>query len=101
MIACLRKDVDCVKLLVEKGADIAAKDCNGFSCLHLRKALECPEIISFLVEQDLTQVDIPTEGDYLTPLTRACLIGEWVYRSAEYLLTRNANPNGSEQVIAT
>ena len=33
MIACLRKDVDCVKLLVEKGADIAAKDCVSDSLM--------------------------------------------------------------------
>lgn len=33
MIACLRKDVDCVKLLVEKGADITAKDCVSDSLM--------------------------------------------------------------------
>lgn len=39
------------------------------------------------------------QGDYLTPLTRACMIGESAYEAAEYLLTQHANPNGSEQVI--
>lgn len=33
MIAYLRKDVDCVKLLVENGADIAAKDCVSNSLM--------------------------------------------------------------------
>lgn len=33
MIACLRKNVDCVKLLVENGADIAAKDCVSDSLM--------------------------------------------------------------------
>ena len=39
-----------------------------------------------------------SQGDHLTALTRACLIGEQAYLSAEYLLTQNANPNGTEEV---
>lgn len=34
----------------------------------------------------------------MTALTHACLIGEQACLSAEYLLTQEANPNGTEQV---
>ena len=38
------------------------------------------------------------QGDQLTPLTRACLIGAKAYQAAQYLLTCDANPNGIDKV---
>ena len=34
---------------------------NGLSCLHLRHTLECPAIVSFLVEKAGVPVDYPTD----------------------------------------
>ena len=34
---------------------------NGFSCLHFRHTLECPAIVSFLVEKGGVPVDYPTD----------------------------------------
>lgn len=41
---------------------------------------------------------IYVQGDQLTPLTRACLIGAQAYQAAQYLLMCNANPNGIDKV---
>ena len=55
-----REMVEVVRLLVEQGADVTAKDKNSSTPLHLASSFGSPEIVRLLIERG---VDITAEDE--------------------------------------
>jgi ankyrin repeat protein len=70
MWACDRGNLDMVKFLTERGADVNLQDNDGQTCLHYAVSCEYQEIIQFLIEEskiDLNLVD--SDGQKAQDLT--------------------------------
>ena len=68
----LMERVEIVRLLMEQGADVTAKDQSLSTPLHLASSLGIPEIVRLLIERgaDITAKD----GSHRTPLHLACAL---------------------------
>jgi len=97
-VACIKQDFQMIQILVERGADVAAQDKQGFTCLHYKESLESIDIVAYLVHNG-TPVDMPSKDSYLTPLLVCCFAGEETFEAACHLITRGASVNGSQKVF--
>jgi len=52
--ACEKQDFDMVKKLVEKGANVLAKDAWGLTVLHYQHTLKSTDIVTYLVHKGLS-----------------------------------------------
>ncbi|WP_353272115.1 ankyrin repeat domain-containing protein [Wolbachia endosymbiont (group B) of Apomyelois bistriatella] len=68
-------DAKTVKLLVEKGANVNAKDIEGHTALHLAVTEKRLEIVRELIKSG-GNVNAEEYGNKCTPLHLACMIGE-------------------------
>nr|WP_253308811.1 ankyrin repeat domain-containing protein [Rickettsia endosymbiont of Ceutorhynchus assimilis] len=68
-------DAKTVRLLIEKGADVNAKDVGGYTALHLAVAEKCLETVRELIKSG-ADVNAEEYGSKCTPLHLACMVGE-------------------------
>ncbi|WP_265039211.1 ankyrin repeat domain-containing protein [Wolbachia endosymbiont (group A) of Yponomeuta plumbellus] len=68
-------DAKTVELLVEKGANVNAKDIEGYTALHLAVTEKRLEIVRELIKSG-GNVNAEEYGNKCTPLHLACMIGE-------------------------
>lgn len=68
-------DAKTVRLLVEKGANVNAKDVEGYTALHLAVTEKRLEIVRELIKSG-GNVNAEEYGNKCTPLHLACMIGE-------------------------
>ncbi|WP_264706617.1 MULTISPECIES: ankyrin repeat domain-containing protein [unclassified Wolbachia] len=68
-------DAKTVKLLVEKGANVNAKDVEGYTALHLAVTEKRLEIVRELIKSG-GNVNAEEYGNKCTPLHLACMVGE-------------------------
>ena len=61
-----QKSYEKIKQLIEKGADVSAKDKNGNTPLHAAAARDNPEIVSMLIGKGSDRNAVNSEGK--TPL---------------------------------
>ena len=81
-----REMVEIVRLLVEQGADVTAKDKSSSTPLHLASSFGTPEIVRLLIE---CGADITAEDEsHRTPLHLASA-SRWVGAEALSLLVRS------------
>ena len=68
-------DAKTVRLLIEKGADVNAKDVGGYTALHLAVAEKCLETVRELIKSG-ADVNAEEYGSKCTPLHLACMVGK-------------------------
>ncbi|QJT96625.1 ankyrin repeat domain-containing protein [Wolbachia endosymbiont of Diaphorina citri] len=68
-------DAKTVRLLVKKGANVNAKDVEGYTALHLAVTEKRLEIVRELIKSG-ANVNAEEYGNKCTPLHLACMIGE-------------------------
>ncbi|WP_254230072.1 ankyrin repeat domain-containing protein [Wolbachia pipientis] len=68
-------DAKTVRLLVEKGADVNAKDVGGYTALHLAVAEKRLETVRELIQSG-ANVNAEEYGNKCTPLHLACMVSE-------------------------
>jgi len=91
-LAILKKDLDLVKLLIKKGADVNAKNHNNFTALHIASFKGFIEIVEELIINNAKINDIVGEAEIIeTPLHLACQNNN--YEIIELLLENKANVN--------
>ena len=75
MRACIKGGrLDNIKMLIQNGADIQARDCNGLTVLHLASRNSNQEVVEFLLKLNEISVNA-TDNSNHTPLMRACYDG--------------------------
>ncbi|WP_395460187.1 ankyrin repeat domain-containing protein [Wolbachia endosymbiont (group B) of Myelois circumvoluta] len=68
-------DAKTVRLLVEKGANVNAKDVEGYTALHLAVTEKRLEIVRELIKSG-AEVNAEEYGNKCIPLHLACMVGE-------------------------
>lgn len=88
--AVLAADIERIKLLVKKGADINARDAQGYAPMHTAARNRHPDLIGRLADlgADINAAD----GDGMTPLIHAAMRNH--VPSVKMLLTRGADIEG-------
>lgn len=92
------KDVNILKLLIAKGADITLKDKNGFNALDDAVSFNTLEIVKFFVEEKGMNVNKETK-DKETPLHLAITNADT--RILPYLIERGAKLNAQDKYGVT
>lgn len=85
------KDINILKLLIAKGADITLKDKNGFNALHHATSFNTLEIVTFFVDEKGMNINTDTENKE-TPLHLA-ITNNTDSRIVPYLIERGATIN--------
>ena len=66
--------LDNIKMLIQNGADIQARDCDGSTLLHFASWLSTQEVVEFLLK--LNQISVNATNNFnQTPLMQACYDG--------------------------
>ena len=92
--------VEILKLLLDKGADLGARDRAGQNALGLAAASSDISVVRFLVERGLDVNDAGPDGQRLGVLTRASLARRYL-PTLDYLLTRGAKIRPTDLTVAT
>ena len=89
--AAFIKDVNILKLLIAKGADVTLKDKNGYNALHHATSFNTLEIVTFFVDEKGMNVNAETKTKE-TPVHLA-IMNSSDTRIVPYLIERGANIN--------
>lgn len=89
MLACINKNTELAKLLVEKGADVNSSDINKITPLSYAALHGKPELVSLLIEKGADVNNIDLHGN--TPLYYAAAKGK--LKVAKLLIEKGANVN--------
>lgn len=75
-LACEKRDIEFVRLLVQKGVDINAKDNYGITPIFNAVSYGFSEIVEFLIQQDKVDPNIAT-NKHLTVLHVAAILNDY------------------------
>ena len=99
MYACLAGRIDCVKLLIKKGANILLKDkLTKNTAYHFACKNGYLNIVKYFIENTEIKIDLPGE-ERMTGLMLACLYGH--YTLVEYLLEKKSKINKKDKFKRT
>jgi len=93
MFACLSRTPQMAALLLERGADLMAKDEKGRTALHLAAAAGRTKVVEFLLSRG-AEIDA-RDSQGRTPLMLAASRGR--KQTVKLLLDKGADPNAVDQ----
>jgi len=93
-LACFKGNIEMVKLLLEKGADINAKSRTGMTPVYLAATKGNYKIVLLLADKG-ANINIPANNSEWTPLMRACSKG--YFKTAEVLVKYGADINAKSK----
>ena len=97
--AAFIQDINIIKLLVEKGADITLQDKNGYNALHHATTFNTLEVVTFFVYEKGMNVNTETKNKE-TPLHLA-ITNNTDKRIVPYLIERGTSVNAKDMAGVT